>query len=92
MRSWVLPLPPAPDEIRRAVLVLEQADEAGIAGASIEALAGAVAQAAKNVKHRWDEMRPVPPPVVWERKLAEAKELALIALSLDEEPLPNQSS
>ena len=75
-----------------AVTQLEQADEAGIASASIEALAGAVAQAAKNVKHRWDEMRPVPPPVVWERKLAEAKELALIALSLDEEPLPNQSS
>ena len=37
-------------------------------------------------------MQPVPPPVVWERKLAEAKELALTALSLDEELLPNQHS
>ena len=35
-----------------AVTQLEQADEAGIASASIEALAGAVAQAAKNVKDR----------------------------------------
>ena len=75
-----------------AVTQLEKAGAAGIAGASREAIAGAVTQAAENVKTRWDEARPVPPPAVWERKLAEVRELSLTALSLNEAPLPDQNS
>ncbi len=75
-----------------AVTRLEDTGSGGVAGASHEAIAGAVAQASESAKDRWDATRPVPPPVVWERKLAEAKELALTALALDEAPLPDQRS
>ena len=75
-----------------AVTRLEATGSWGIAGASYEEIAGAVTQASDIVKDRWDATRPVPPPVVWERKLAEATELALTALSLDEKPLPDQRS
>ena len=44
------------------------------------------------MRTRWDEARPVPPPVVWERKRAEAMELAAAALTLDEDSLPDQRS
>ena len=74
------------------VTQLEITSAAGMAGASPEAIAGAATRAAENVKSRWDATQPVPPPVIWKRKLAEARELALMALSLDEEPLPGQHS
>lgn len=76
--------------LEEAVTQLEGAGATGFAGASSEAIAQAVAQATEIVRTRWDETRPVPPPVVWERKRAEAAELALTALSLDEEALPDQ--
>ena len=49
-------------------------------------------EAANIVGKRWDESRPVPPPAVWDRKRSEAIELAVTALTLDEEPLPDQHS
>ena len=70
------------------VTQLEITSAAGMAGASPEAIAGAATRAAENVKSRWDATQ----PVIWKRKLAEARELALMALSLDEEPLPGQHS
>lgn len=78
--------------LEEAVTQLEGAAAGGFAGASREAIAQAVKHSAETVRIRWDETRPVPPPVVWERKRAEAAELALTALSLDEEPLPGQRS
>ena len=71
---------------------LEIAGAGRFAGASPEAIAQAIEQAAEVVTARWGESRPVPPPAVWERKRAEAVELAATALSLSEEPLPDQRS
>ena len=78
--------------LEEAVTSLESAGVGGFARASTEAIAQAVGEAANIVGTRWDESRPVPPPAVWERKRNEAMELAVTALTLDEEPLPNQHS
>lgn len=78
--------------LQEAVTQLEGARGLGFASASSEAIQGVVNQAAEIVGTRWDETRPVPPPVVWHRKLDEAAELATAALSVDEQPLPGQRS
>ncbi len=78
--------------LEEAVTQLEIAGAGRFAGASPEAIAQAIKQAAEIVAARWGESRPVPPPAVWERKRAEAVELASTALSLREEPLPDQCS
>ena len=78
--------------LEEAVNRLEGTEAAGFAGASNDLIAQAVEQAAGIVGIRWDEERPVPPPAVWERKRAEAVELATTALTLDEGPLPDQRS
>ena len=78
--------------LEEAVNRLESTEAAGFAGASNDLIAQAVEHAAGIVGIRWDEERPVPPPAIWERKRAEAMELATTALTLDEEPLPDQRS
>ena len=78
--------------LEEAVTRLEDAGAGGLIGSSTEAIVQAVEQAAEIVRTRWDESRPVPPPVVWARKRAEAVELAIAALTLDEEFLPDQRS
>ena len=78
--------------LEETVTCLESPDADGFAGASTEAIVQAVEQAAEIVRTQWDESRPVPPPVVWARKRAEAVELATAALTLDEEFLPDQRS
>ena len=78
--------------LQETVTQLEGTAAGGLAGASRETIEDAVKVAAESVGARWDQSRPVPPPVVWERKRAEAGELALAALSVDEEPLPGQRS
>ena len=78
--------------LEEAVNRLESTEAAGFAGASNDRIAQAVQAAAGIVGIRWDEERPVPPPAIWERKRAEAMELATTALTLDEEPLPDQRS
>ncbi|MDE0100068.1 MAG: PD-(D/E)XK nuclease family protein [Truepera sp.] len=78
--------------LEEAVTQLETAGAGRFAGASPEAIAQAIEQAAEIVAARWGESRPVPPPAVWERKRVEAVELAATALSLSEEPLPDQRS
>ena len=78
--------------LEAAVTRLENADPGGFATASVEAIGHAVAHAADGVKQQWDESRPVPPPVVWSRKCSEAAELAVAALTLGEDPLPEQRS
>ena len=57
-----------------AVTRLESAGSGGFAGASAQDVRRAVETAAEMVATRWDEDRPVPPPVVWKRKRAEAVE------------------
>ena len=78
--------------LEETVTCLESSDAGGFADASTEAIIQAVEQAAKIVRTRWDESRPVPPPVVWERKRDEAMKLAIAALTLDEAFLPDQRS
>ena len=78
--------------LEETVTCLEGNEAGGFASASTEAIVQAVEQAAAIVRTRWDESRPVPPPVVWERKRDEAMNLAIAALTLDEEFLPDQRS
>jgi hypothetical protein len=71
---------------------LEIAGPGGFARASSTDMARAIEAASDRVSVRWEETRPVPPPVVWQRKRAEAVQLARTALSYREEPLTNQFS
>lgn len=80
------------DILQETVTRLEVARAGGFAAASAEEIEQATRQAADQVRDRWDDSRPVPPPVVWVRKCKEAEELARDALTLDEEPLPGQRS
>lgn len=75
-----------------AVTQLERASPGGFARASSAEISRAIETASDTVSGRWDETRPVPPPVVWRRKRAEAVQLALTALSYRGEPLHDQQS
>ena len=76
--------------LRETVTRMEDAESGGIAGASRDRIIQAVEKAAFSVAERWSATRPVPPPVIWQRKCEEARELAVIALTRDETPLPGQ--
>lgn len=64
----------------------------GFARASSTEVTGAIEAASTKVSGRWEETRPVPPPLVWQRKREEAVQLARTALSYREDALPNQLS
>lgn len=78
--------------LQETVTLLEGSHKDGLAGASAEEIRRAISAATDNVAGRWADSLPVPPPVIWERKCAEVAELAEIALSHRDEPLPNQRS
>ena len=78
--------------LQHAVTRLESAGAGGLGGASSESIEREVELAAEIVRARWDESVPVPPPAVWERKRTEAMQLAMTALTPDEESLPDQRS
>lgn len=78
--------------LQEAVTVLEGSHMLGLASAPAEEIRRAISDATDNVAGRWAASLPVPPPVIWERKCAEVAELAEIALSHRDEPLPNQRS
>ena len=78
--------------LEEAVTQIEAAGPMGLGAASVETIGQAIGQAAEITKARWDSTKPVPPPVIWQHKLAESVELALIALSHQEDPLPDQRS
>ena len=78
--------------LEEAVTQLETTSRGGFAGASIVELKHAITVARDNSAIRWGETRPIPPPIVWQRKLTEAVELALTALSNGPDPLPSQQS
>ena len=80
------------DILQETVARLEEARAGGFAAASAEEIETVTQQAAAQVRARWDDSRPVPPPVVWVRKCKEAEAMARDALTLDEEPLPEQRS
>ena len=76
--------------LQDAVTRMEDAESGGIAGASGDRIIQAVEKATFSVAERWSATRPVPPPVIWQRKCEEARELAVTALTRDETPLPGQ--
>ncbi len=78
--------------LEEAVTQIEGAGAGGLGNASREAIARAIGQARETVGLRWGETKPVPPPVIWQNKLAEAVDLASVALSHQEDPLPDQRS
>ena len=78
--------------LQETVTRLEESGSRGFAAASANEIAQAVTESADEVRARWDESRPVPPPALWKRKLEEAAGLARQALTLDEAPLPGQCS
>lgn len=78
--------------LQEAVTRLERRGSGGFANASIADLTRDIESASRNIVARWQETRPVPPPVIWERKRAEAAELAVTALSHRDNLLPGQRS
>lgn len=78
--------------LQETVTLLESSHKEGLAGASADEVRQAISAAAGAVAERWAKALPVPPPVIWERKCAEAADLAEVALSFRDEPLPNQRS
>ncbi len=78
--------------LEEAVTQLEARGMGGLAGATPHGVRQSVETAAERVASRWEEDKPVPPPAIWRRKQSEAVELALVALSDNEDPLPGQRS
>ena len=68
--------------LQRAVAALEPSP--GFGHASDDQIEAALAQVAEEVLGSWPLQRPAPPPGLWRRTLDQARELALIALTLDE--------
>ena len=64
----------------------------GFASASMNELRGAIEAASKAIGAVWEQTVPIPPPVIWGRKLEEAADLAFVALSIAESPLSGQKS
>jgi hypothetical protein len=64
----------------------------GLASADAETIEAAVVQAAQAVAADWESERPVPPPVIWDRTLADARVMAGRALSYGDDLLPGAHS
>jgi hypothetical protein len=78
------------DVLQRAVARLEA--NGGLAGAGAAAQERAVDAAVREAAEAWELARPVPPGVLWRAALEEAGELALAALRLPLDPLPEPRS
>lgn len=64
----------------------------GLDSSDIEAIQAAVAEAAQAVAADWESERPVPPTVIWQRTLEDARVMAGRALSYGEDVLPGARS
>jgi hypothetical protein len=64
----------------------------GLVSSDIEAIEAAVAEAAQAVAADWESERPVPPAVIWQRTLEDARVMAGRALSYGEDVLPGALS
>jgi hypothetical protein len=78
--------------LEKAVNLLEAIQPGGLGGADESTITDTVRQALDFVSAYWERDRPVPPPVIWRRKLQDIRALAVEALTYREEPLPNQRS
>ena len=64
----------------------------GLVSSDIEAIEAAVAEAAQAVAAVWESGRPVPPAVIWQRTLKNARVMAGRALSYGDDVLPGARS
>ena len=78
--------------LERAVSGLELAKPGGFGTADDASIAAAVGEALDAVAREWERTRPIPPPVIWERKLHDIRALAVAALEYREQSLPGQRS
>ena len=69
----------------RTLQLLEARD--GLSGATGEQIVAAVEAGAGEVAQRWESKRAVPPPVIWRRTLALARELSRRGLTARDAPL-----
>jgi hypothetical protein len=74
----------------RALRNLEAAG--GLASADTSAIEAAVAEASTTVAAEWESERPVPPNVIWDRTLGDARSLAGQALAYGDDYLPGSRS
>ena len=78
--------------LERAVSGLELAKPGGFGTADDASIADAVGKALDAVAREWERTRPVPPPVIWERKVHDIRALAVVALGYREQSLAGQRS
>jgi hypothetical protein len=78
--------------LERAVSGLEIASPGGFGSVDDASMVKAVDSALDAVAREWERTRPVPPPVIWERKLYDIRMLAIAALGYREQSLAGQRS
>jgi hypothetical protein len=78
--------------LERAVSGLELAKPGKFGIADDASIAAAVGKALDAVAREWERTRPIPPPVIWERKLHDIRALAVAALEYREQSLAGQRS
>lgn len=74
----------------RALRNLEAAG--GLGAADLSAIEAAVAEASAAVAAEWESERPIPPNVIWDRTLSDARTLASQALTFGDNHLPGSRS
>jgi hypothetical protein len=75
-----------------AVNRLEAMRPGGFGAGDAAAISNAIVAALREVAVDWEGRYPIPPPVIWHRKLQDVQALAAAALSFSEDPLPDQRS
>ncbi len=75
-----------------AVSGLELATPGVFGTADDASIADAIGRALDAVAREWERARPVPPPVIWERKLHDIRTLAVAALGYRDQSLARQRS
>ena len=80
------------DVLRAAVTQLEASQPGGFASAAPQKIRDALCSTLGTVAAEWEQSQPTPPPVIWRRKLQDIRELAFVALTFSEAPLPGQRS
>jgi PD-(D/E)XK nuclease superfamily len=78
--------------LEHTVNLLEAKGMGGLGGATHDAIAAVLDDAARVVANEWEKSYPVPPPVIWALKLQQLKQLASAAISYEEGPLEGQQS
>ena len=78
--------------LQKTVDTLEAAQTGGFGLANIAEISAALDTSMGIVAEAWEKSAPVPPPVIWRRKLQDIRVLALAALAFREDRLPDQRS